>query len=345
MLVVGANLATDRTLRMARLVPGSVQRPVSAVMTAGGKAVNVCRASTAHGVRPRLVANLPGFLGAHVGDLLAAEGHDVRAVATSGEIRAATIIIEDDLRTTVLNEPGPDLNAVDRAALLAAVVAEFAHHRVVVLTGSLPPGAEQGFYAEVIDLAHAHGVRVVLDAARAALAAALPHGPDVVTPNLAEAQGVLTGGSVESVEPDSADVRHDAMTAARDLCSAGARVALVTAGRHGVALSVARSEERSIAGYAEGIGGTTHWIAAPEVREVNAIGAGDSFVAGLAVGLDAGEDLRAATLRAVATGAASVASPLAGHVEPGLLRELHARLVAAVATPVVRGSSAARGLP
>lgn len=324
MLVVGANLATDRTLRMPRLVPGAVQRPTSALMTAGGKAVNVCRAGRAHGVRPRLVANLPGRLGAYVGDLLDGEGHDVCRVVTAGEIRAATIIIEGDLRTTVLNEPGPELGATDRAALLAAIGSELPGHGVLVLTGSLPPGADQSFYADAVDAAHSHGARVVLDAARDAMALALPHGPDVVTPNLAEALGVLRGAAAagtESVEPDSADVRHDAVTAARELCAAGARAALVTAGRHGVAIACQEPIELD-------------WVSAPHVTEVNAIGAGDSFVAGLAVGLDAGEDLVTATVRAVATGAASVASSLAGHVDPELLRELHAGLLASLARVV-----------
>ena len=38
----------DRTLRMERLTPGAVQRPRTADLTAGGKAVNVCRAAQAH---------------------------------------------------------------------------------------------------------------------------------------------------------------------------------------------------------------------------------------------------------------------------------------------------------
>src|SRR5207247_8405946 len=106
----------------------------------GGKSVNVCRASRAHGVRPVLVANLPGRAGAFVGELLAAEGHDLRAVATDGEARSQVIIIEDDLRITVLNEPGPRLSAGDRDRLLAAFDDELPGHRVVAASGSLPPG-------------------------------------------------------------------------------------------------------------------------------------------------------------------------------------------------------------
>jgi 1-phosphofructokinase family hexose kinase len=308
-IVFGANLTMDRTVSLPRLVPGNVHRPSAAVVTAGGKSVNVCRACAAHGLRPRLVVNLPGRGGETVGDLLDAEGHDMRRVLTAGEIRSATIIIESDLRITVLNEPGPQLSASDRAALLDAFEAEAVGHRIAVASGSLPPGPHAaGLYAEVVRRAHARGLRIVLDAARGDLEAALPAGPDVVTPNLAEALALLTGSDQgEAVEPDVPDLHRSALDAAAALCAAGAGSALVTVGRHGVA--------------AAGEAGA-FWVNAPTVPEVSSIGAGDAFAAGLACGLDQGLGLRQATVLAVATGAASVATDLAGRVDLELLRRL-----------------------
>jgi 1-phosphofructokinase family hexose kinase len=314
-LVIGANLCMDRTLRMQRLTPGAVQRPRSADLTAGGKAVNVCRAAKAHGLRPRLVGTLPGLLGRYVGDLLDREGHDVRRVVTRGEIRSATIILEDDLRATVLNEPGPALIEPDRSIFLSVVGEELRGHRVVVMTGSLPPGRHQDLYGDLVDIAAAQGVLSIVDAARGALVEALPHHPDVVTPNMSEAQAVLamlrgdapTTPVDESVEPDSTDVRAEAFAAARALRAAGARAALVTAGRHGVA---AVHEGRE------------YWVAAPSVTQVNPIGAGDAFAAGLGAGLELGETLEQASVRAVASGSSSVTTPLAGDVDRGLLAEL-----------------------
>ncbi|MBL8929058.1 MAG: bifunctional hydroxymethylpyrimidine kinase/phosphomethylpyrimidine kinase [Kineosporiaceae bacterium] len=335
MIVLGANLTMDRTLSMERLIPGHVMRPRTAVATGGGKAVNVCRAAWAHGVRPRLVANLPGRWGDIVGDMLEAEGHDLRRVPTSGEIRSAIVILEDDGRATVLNEPGPDLTAADRRALIDALDDELGGaaavgrpHRVLVASGSLPPGDHAtGLYAEVVERAHAHRVPIVLDAARADLDAALPAHPDIVTPNLSEALAVLGSALAgESVEPDLPDVRRVALAAASALRAAGARAALVTVGRHGVAGayplrpgSVAGSTSETSSPHPDEI---TFWVDAPTVREVNPIGAGDSFAAGLAVGLDRGLSLPEATVLAVATGAASVATELAGGVDPDLLAAL-----------------------
>lgn len=306
------NLGVDRTLHLERLLPGYVQRPRSATATAGGKAVNICRASRAHGARPRLLANLPGRMGELVGDMLEAEGHDVRRVATAGEARSQIIIIEDDSRITILNEPGALLSQADRARLLGALAEELPGQRVVAASGSLPPGAPDDLYGRVVELARAAGALSVVDAARAALRACLPFEPDVVTPNLAEASVALLGGSDEAVEADGDDPRAAALEAARGLRTEGARAALVTAGRHGVAGAAADG---------------CFWVNAPAVHGVNPVGAGDSFVAGLAVALERGAGLREATMAAVATGSASVAHPLAGGVDPLLVAELRPALV------------------
>jgi 1-phosphofructokinase family hexose kinase len=304
MLVLGANLALDRTLRIARLVPGHVQRPESAVATAGGKSVNVLRAVAAHGVGATLVANLPGRAGGLLAELLHDEGHDVVPVRTAGEARTAVIILEADGRVTVLNEPGPELSPSDAAALLAALAtalaagldAPAAGPRVLVASGSLPPGAADDTYARVVELGHRNHRLVVVDAARDALAGALAARPDVVSPNLAEAESVLWG------HPDESAL--DAATALRER---GARAALVSAGRHGLAGADAAG---------------AFWLPAARVGEVNPVGAGDALVGGLAVGLEAGLPLREAAAVGVATAAASVAHPLAGGVEPAVLRSL-----------------------
>jgi 1-phosphofructokinase family hexose kinase len=317
-LVVGANLAVDRTLRMHRLEPGAVQRPYRAGGTAGGKAVNVCRAAAVLGERPRLVANLPGRAGTLIGDLLDEEGHDVRRVPTSGEARSAMIILEDSGRVTVINEPGPDLSPADLAALVAAVEEELPCHRVAVVTGSLTPQAPPDLYGRLAQLATAAGCRIVLDASREALRHALPFGPSVVTPNLAEARAVLEGGATSG--PDTAsepvvlegdDVPQAALAAAKELLDAGALAALVTAGRFGAA----------------GAGDTARfWVSAPAVEEANPIGAGDAFAAGLAVALERGGDLAEAAVLGVATAAASVAHPVAGMLDPDLLAQLLPRI-------------------
>jgi fructose-1-phosphate kinase PfkB-like protein len=145
-LVVGTNLTQDRILRLPGLVPGAVLRARTVVTAPGGKAVNVARAARALGGRPTLLANCPGQLGERLAAELGSSGLDVVAVRTTGELRAATFLLEDDGRTTVLNEPGPPLDTDGVAALVARYGEVLAglRPRVVVLSGSLPPGAPDG---------------------------------------------------------------------------------------------------------------------------------------------------------------------------------------------------------
>ena len=172
---------------------------------------------------------------------------------------------------------------------------------MLVCSGSLPPGSPDDGYARL-----ARGRFAVVDAGGAALGAALEAGPAVVTPNLAEAEGLLHGRADEAVET-SPDARGHAEAAASALVSAGARAAVVTAAAAGAAVAA---------------DGVVTWLAAPRVSVVNPIGAGDVFTAALAAALEAGEDVVTAARRGVAAAAASVEVGRAGELDARRMAEL-----------------------
>jgi 1-phosphofructokinase family hexose kinase len=310
-LIATPNITVDRTVRLPELRPGSVLRPSRAVVTAGGKGVNVARVVAAFGRRARLVGFQPEADAAQVARLFGGEPLDFTGVPVPGEVRVATIYLEDSGRVTVLNEPGPAVPAEAWQRYERAVAAELAGggHATLVCSGSLPPGAPDDGYGRLVELAHRAGVRVVVDAARAALAGALPAGPDVVTPNLAEAEGL----GHEPVDESGPDVVARACAAVRELCRRGARAAAVTAGAAGAAF---------------GDLGECFWVPAPAVGVVNPIGAGDSFVGGLVEALESGGTGVAAAVFATATATASVEQDLAGGVDPRRARQLAAELAA-----------------
>jgi 1-phosphofructokinase family hexose kinase len=279
-------------------------------------------------VIPGLLGLLPDDGGAQLVRLLDEEGQPFTGVPVPGSLRAATVILESGGRATVLNEPGPELGPDAQHALLEAVDTALGAEPepLVACSGSLPPGLPPDTYGRVAGLVHAHGGTVVVDAAREALAEALPHGPDVVTPNLAEARGVLEGTTTEPSDShaDRASERTAAVAAGHALRARGARRAAVTVGSHGVAFV---DDD-----------GTEHWTDAHPVRAVNPIGAGDSFVAGLLHALSRGTQWPAAVAYATAVAGAAVQSPLAGHVEPDAV----ARLLPAATTPRDDRTEAAR---
>jgi 1-phosphofructokinase family hexose kinase len=296
-LIAGPNLTIDRTSTIPTLRPGEVLRLSDVVVTPGGKGLNVARAARALGVPAMLVAFLPGRTGRATGELIAAEGIRLAGVTVEGEIRSTAIILEADGRATVLNEPGPPLADEDWMAYEAAVGAAMDEHGVLVCSGSLPPDAPDDGYGRLVRRAHANACPAVVDANGPALRSALGYGVDVVTPNLAEAEGLLHGRADESVEA-SPDARPRSEAAALALVDAGARAAIVTAAAAGAAVAV---------------GADATWVPAPRVQAVrNPIGAGDVLTAAVAAAIEEGVDVVEAARRGVAAAAASVEAPLAG---------------------------------
>ena len=79
--------------------------------------------------------------------------------------------------------------------------------------------------------------------------------------------------------------------------------------------------------------GRSFWkLATPKVNVVNPIGSGDSFAAGLAVGLTDGKDVPEACVLGVACGAANAMTELAGQVRREDAEKLQAQV--AIERPV-----------
>jgi 1-phosphofructokinase family hexose kinase len=300
MLVVSPNLTTDRILAIEELRPGEVLRFDSARISPGGKGVNVLRTAREMGFPAHLVALAPGRTGRAVADLLRDEGLDVAAAPVGGEVRAASIILERGGRVTVLNEPGPAVSPVEWMAYERAVEEHLGREGTLVCIGSAPPGTPPEAYGRLVTMAKARGARALVDAAGPLLGAALNAGPDLVTPNLVEAEGVLLGRRVQPVDQDVPDVRDRASVAAGALLERGVAVAVVTAGEAGIAVATESKRE---------------WLEAPSVVVRNPIGAGDALMAGLAGSLERGRDLDAALRVGLACAGASVESEIPGLVD------------------------------
>jgi 1-phosphofructokinase family hexose kinase len=311
MLIAGPNLTTDRTLRIDELRPGEVLRFSMATVTPGGKGVNVARVARVLGFPAVLVALAPGRTGTAVVGLLGDEGLDVVPVETGGEVRAASVILEDGGRVTVLNEPGPAVTERGWEAYERAVEINMSGHGFLVCIGSLPPGSPPDAYARLIRRARSRGVRALVDAADGQMAAALEARPHLATPNLSEAEGVLLGTEAHPVENGSSEVRTRALDAASQLLVRGAGTGVVTAGGAGLAVAT---------------GSGRWWVGSPSVPVRNPIGAGDSLVAGLVGALEQGRDLDEALRTGMAAAAASVETDVAGIVDPNRVEALAAEL-------------------
>jgi 1-phosphofructokinase len=341
-LIAGPNLTIDRTLGIAELRPGEVLRFDAAHITPGGKGVNVARVGRVIGRRATLVGFAPGRTGAAVAGLIEDEGLNVVPVPVNGEIRSAAVILERSGRATVLNEPGPPLGAGDWERYEETVRSHMPGQAVLVASGSLPPGAPDEAYARLVGIARDAGAIAVVDSGGVPLELALKARPEVVCPNLGEAEKLLGWGADEAVENHGSQLSEEAadeqgpqaseggpatgsavgsaaakrddavveraLAAAVELHERGAVTAVVTAGRVGAALAGA---------------GVKLYLPAPEVTVANPIGAGDALAAGLAASLEDGHRIEDAVAYGIACAAAVVEVGITGSPAKSRIEDLH----------------------
>ena len=213
MVIAGPNLTIDRTLSIDELRPGEVLRFERAVVTPGGKGVNVARVARDLGAAAVLVGFVPGRTGAAGAALLADEG--IVAARRRGRRRAA--LDRGRARALGARDGAQRARAAAGArrlgALRGGVVADALARRAACWRAAdrcrraRRPTRTRGSSA----LAHERGALAIVDVGGEQLAAAVAAGADVVTPNLAEAEGLLHGRADETVEAgDVAVVRERA---------------------------------------------------------------------------------------------------------------------------------------
>jgi 1-phosphofructokinase len=282
------NPSLDRTIEVSELRRGEVHRAVTSRVDPGGKGVNVSRVLASHGVPTVAVVPAGGPEGAQLGDLLAPAGVPVVTVPLSAPTRSNVTLVEPDGTTTKINEPGPTLTAAETEAMADRVVAFAASADWVVLSGSLPRGVPDTFYADLVRRIHDQGRRVAVDASGRSLTRAVSAGPDLIKPN-AEELAELTGASLSTWGEVA---KH-----AQALRDGGVATVLVSLGADGALLVDGDGVRRAYT---------------PPVDVRSTVGAGDSTLAGfLAAGARGDEALRTA----VAFGTAAVTLP--GSAMPG----------------------------
>ena len=335
-LIVNPNPVFDRTINVVELIPGAVIRALAVELTAGGKGINVARVLRALGRPARMLLPIGVDDRARYESLHAGEGAEFTSVEVPGGVRTASIYLEErSNRVTVVNDAGSDRALADWQRVRAAVKGIIVEGDLVLCMGSFPPGLPLSALGELIDDVHEARAQILVDSAPQWLAACLDHRPDIATPNLDEAEAALEAEAAHVM--DSGDlavelVRPRAERAALALCERGAVRALVTAGSAGVAIAY---------------GTDVSWVPAYPVKAVSTVGAGDSFVAGLAFELsqagNAGTsvDWLQAVRVGVATAAASCELVRAGGAQADRIREILSDVASAEPARQVVGSVSA----
>ncbi|MCF8708967.1 1-phosphofructokinase family hexose kinase [Rhizorhapis sp. SPR117] len=182
--------------------------------------------------------------------------------------------------------PGPQLSTAEQTQCLDQLAALNPVPAILVVSGSLPPAIAPDFLKQLGQLCARTGARLIIDTSAEALKQATDCGIYMLKPNLRELEA-LTGLHIHG---EAGEVK-----AARLLITQGlAEVIVLSLGARGALLVTGDSEER---------------FAAIDVPIQSAVGAGDSMVAAMVLGLTRDLPLREAVRFGLAAGAAALITP------------------------------------
>jgi 1-phosphofructokinase family hexose kinase len=288
-LCVTPNVSIDRTLVVPGFSTGGVWRAAKVSAVCGGKGVNVARAVVALGHRATCAGMLAGHTGRLAAELAAAEGLRAVWTWTLGETRTCVIIVGSEGAATVINEPGCTVSPAHWDRFASDVAMAACTVDAICISGSLPPGTPRDALRLLVERAGRDGCPVWMDTSGAALIEAMDaalRGSEIGTlagiKVNAEEASVLVGQPVVSAE--------GAVIVAEAIRRRGAPRVVITLGAAGAVL------------VSDGI---RLWSRPPPIAEVNPVGSGDCFLAGLVAGWHERGSPEEALRLATAAGAAN----------------------------------------
>jgi 6-phosphofructokinase 2 len=249
----------------------------------GGGGINVARVFVRLGGNARCFYLSGGATGPALDGLIDLHQLVRTRIAIAGPTRIAADILEHDTGKEYRFTPaGPHVREAEWQECLDRLAE--ADCDVLVMSGSLPPGVPDDFYARVSRLMRKRGREVVLDSSGKALAAGIAEGGLLlVKPSQGELQDYI-GRKLEDVEAIG--------KAAMEIVESGkARLVAVTMGHEGAVL--ARTEGPV-------------FLPALKIDAASAVGAGDSFVSAMVHALCRGDSELEAFRRGMAAGSAAV---------------------------------------
>jgi 6-phosphofructokinase 2 len=291
------NSTIDLAFRSNEIRPIRKTRAIEERTDPGGGGINVARVYA--------IYLAGGATGGVLNELVAKLDVPGRCIDVAGSTRISFTVFEEisGLEYRFVSEGSALLEAEWQSVLseLNECDADY-----VVASGSLPSGVPIDFYARLTRIVRSNGGRLILDTSGPALQAAMRAGGIYLAkPSLGEFE-TLTHRQFETAE--------ELVEAGTSFVANGAVENLaVTMGRDGALLAY---------------GSGTLRLRGAKVRPVSAVGAGDSFVAGMTASLTRGQDVQDAFMLGMAAGAAAVLTPGTQLCRREDVERLHAEVMA-----------------
>lgn len=252
---------------------------------AGGRGINASHVIHSFGGKTLALLTSGGEVGQRMEQSLASMGFPYEVVRVAAESRANLTISDQQGLTAKLNERGAPLTADEVQAVRTLVKARIKDASWLMLCGSVQPGVPSDIYADLIELAHEHGVKTLLDTDGEVLMRGLEAKPTVIKPNQPEAERMLGRALLTRTQSLEAVTRIRAMGPETVILSLGSRGSLMA----------------NESGVFEGI--------PPRIDALCPIGAGDAMAAAYVWALSEGKSALDGLRWSVAAGTATAALP------------------------------------
>ena len=301
-ITVTLNAAIDKSLSVPNFRLGRRHRTVDQTTLPGGKGVNVARTLKTLGQPVIATGFAGGATGTRIVEALTDEAILNDFVRIREESRTNTAVLDPtNGEQTEINERGPAVSARELELFRDKLLYLARGAAIVVFAGSLPRGVESDVYSDLIRELRKLGLTTVVDTEGEPLRHAVRAEPDVVSPNVLEAEE-LVGHEFNDEE--------DMTIAVREMTQLGAGEAIMTV-PDGCFASVTVEGEPVL-----------HRVRIEPREPVAAVGAGDAFLAGYVAARYAGKPPAECLRFGVACGAESTQRLGAGLVDPQKLERL-----------------------
>lgn len=279
------NPALDYIVSVKDFKMGMTNRTEEELILPGGKGINVSLVLNNLGFENTALGFVAGFTGEEIKRRLEEAGCKTEFIELSDGFCRINIKLKN-VDGMEINGKGPhiDKNSLD---LLMERLDALKAGDVLVLAGSIPSTLPDSVYSDICRKLSGRGIMIVVDATKDLLMNVVPLKPFLIKPNHHEL-GEIFGVTLRSAE--------DVMPYAVKLREMGAQNVLVSMAGEGAVLAAAD--------------GALYKRSAPKGQLINAVGAGDSMVAGFLAGYLQTNSYEEAFKMGVATGSASAFSEL-----------------------------------
>lgn len=277
------NPSLDYIVSMNGFEMGMTNRTTGEQMFPGGKGINVSIVLSNLGIENVALGFTAGFTGDQIEREIQKMGLLTDFIHIDKGISRINVKLKD-YDGTEINGMGPEINQTHVNELFGKLD-QLKADDVLILAGSVPKSLPDSIYSDILERLQGKGVLFVVDATKDLLLNVLEYKPFLIKPNNHEL------GEIFDV---ILNTREEVIPYAKKLQEKGARNVLVSMSGQGAVLV---DDE-----------GAVHMLAAPKGRLVNAVGAGDSMVAGFVAGWTEKKDYDHAFRMGISAGSASAFS-------------------------------------